>query len=87
MYINVGVPGVGNRGEAGWEGKEGASPPMVMQWLLVTGGPLLVGKWGGGGDLMIIMYEHLMMLKIIMIEICHLVVCFFPLCTRCRGFD
>lgn len=48
MYINVGVPGVGNRGEAGWEGKEGASPPMVMQWLLVTGGPLLVGKWGGG---------------------------------------
>ena len=37
---------------------------------------------------MIIMYEHLMMLKIIMIEICHLVVLFFfPLCTRCRGFD
>ena len=26
---------------------------------------------------MIIMYEHLMMLKIIMIEICHLVVFFF----------
>lgn len=80
----------GRGARQGWrEGEKGASPPVVMQWLLVTSGPLLlegkqVGEGGGRGDLMIIMYGHLMMLKIMMIEICHLV---FLLCTRCRGFD
>ena len=80
---NGGVPGwaVGVEGQAGWEGEGNFT---------THGYAMAIGNWWATtrrenwGEPDISLKRHLMMLKIMMIEICHLV---FLLCTRCRGFD